>query len=495
MDKIELIHSRNKLIIKLLWFSLALGIFVDISNKIPKETLLAVIIFGVTICSFITFLVWKKKLVYATMYIMTMATEVFAFIIISASTGATSFANVLMVFFAMAVVALYNDYKPLLLSGAFGLFLLNFSFFYYRDVMYANIAIKTLVSLNLYYVLVGALILTHSVIGEKQLKDISGKQLDTENSKNRIEDILRKIVSSIKNLESFGNVLKNNLVTVEEISQSVTVAFSQLHEGVEAETNNVNDISQAMSSMEVGVENLAKVSTEMKQLSNTACEASIKGEKELKILGDEIDSVDKTINDTVKIMGELSDKTNEIGIILEAISNIAAQTNLLALNASIEAARAGEHGRGFAVVASEVLKLAENSQASAEQIGNILNDIIIKTREASDKINSGQQAVKKSEASKNKTYEMFNNVTLSEERVAAKAFEVENMVSSFKEASSNIVNSIQAIAAVSEESSAAFEEVLASVQEQESKVKEVKDDFHKLETTTEGLKELTNITT
>ena len=58
----------------------------------------------------------------------------------------------------------------------------------------------------------------------------------------------------------------------------------------------------------------------------------------------------------------------EINDFVVSVSRIAEQTNLLALNASIEAARAGPAGRGFAVVAAEVGKLAEQTQAAADDV-------------------------------------------------------------------------------------------------------------------------------
>ncbi|MFY9260020.1 MAG: methyl-accepting chemotaxis protein [Gallionella sp.] len=95
-----------------------------------------------------------------------------------------------------------------------------------------------------------------------------------------------------------------------------------------------------------------------------------------------MDGIREQIQETAKRIKRLGESSQEIGEIVDLISDITEQTNVLALNAAIQAASAGEAGRGFSVVAEEVQRLAERSAEATRQIGALVKTIQSDTHDA-----------------------------------------------------------------------------------------------------------------
>lgn len=157
---------------------------------------------------------------------------------------------------------------------------------------------------------------------------------------NKMTTNLRDVISNVVRSSEFIN----------NASTEMSSSSQKLSEGATEQASAVEEIS---SSMEEMVANIQQNTDNAKQTEKIAEAAS----SEIKSGSD---SVDQTVSSMKTIAGKIS-----------IIGEIARQTNILALNAAVEAARAGEHGKGFAVVAAEVRKLAERSQAAANEINEV----------------------------------------------------------------------------------------------------------------------------
>jgi len=88
-----------------------------------------------------------------------------------------------------------------------------------------------------------------------------------------------------------------------------------------------------------------------------------------------ITGIRRQVDQIVSHMLELNKKSQEIGAVLDIVSELAEQTNILAINATIEAAGAGETGKRFAIVAEEIRKLADRVGGSTKEVRTLIEDV------------------------------------------------------------------------------------------------------------------------
>ena len=191
-----------------------------------------------------------------------------------------------------------------------------------------------------------------------------------------------------------------------QVAQSVTEAAAAVVEqqgGVSTSIDAVGQVAQSVDAIRVKAGTVA-------ERSDSAAEYAAEGGQAIQQSVAQIESVERTVQESSAMVDKLGERSQEIGQIVETISGIASQTNLLALNAAIEAARAGEHGRGFAVVAEEVRKLAEQSGEAAQKIADLIRSIQDDTHSAVSSMQLGSTAVAEGARSVSALRETFERI-------------------------------------------------------------------------------------
>ena len=169
-----------------------------------------------------------------------------------------------------------------------------------------------------------------------------------------VADNARQVNDASAELNAISDQMSTGAGQTSEKSNAVAAASEEM-------SANMNSVAAAM---EQAATNVGMVATAAEEMTATINEIAQNTEKARGITGDAV----KQAGSASSQVSELGTAAQEIGKVIETITEISEQVNLLALNATIEAARAGEAGKGFAVVANEIKDLARQTAAATGEI-------------------------------------------------------------------------------------------------------------------------------
>lgn len=289
------------------------------------------------------------------------------------------------------------------------------------------------------------------------------------NALNRTLSQLRTTITHIQEsaevLMHQGNDLGDMSSQTSHTANEISLAVEEVSRGAVTQAEEVEHATNLVSDMGTKIEQIVHSIDVLYQVAESMQSAGNEASDNMNLLKDS----NEHTNTAIEKVAENVEKTDKsVAVIAEAlnlITDIADETNLLSLNASIEAARAGEAGRGFAVVASQIQKLAEESNASAAQIAEIISTLSQDSANTLSVMNTLRDNIKVQQEKMLDTIDKFSSVSEGIVSSTNHTSHIHTQASECDSSRVSVVDIIQDLSALSEENAASTQETTASMQE------------------------------
>lgn len=274
--------------------------------------------------------------------------------------------------------------------------------------------------------------------------------------------------TELHGIQSVSEQLEGIVEGMSESSANVTNAVRYIAEGSVKQSQDVNKCINVADAL---VNKIASMDEKTQEIIRQAYEMGRQseiGQQTVFNLSEHQEALKNVITNITEEIYQLLDKNEKIVEITTVLYDIARQTNLLSLNASIEAARAGEAGRGFAFVADEVRKLSEECHHASENINTSIQDIAASLSNLKFVIDQSATAFDSQKASVDEVVSAFEQINGSVADFVTIQQDFSNDFAVIADDKDILMESINSIATVIDQSSATSENVATLAMNQNS---------------------------
>lgn len=284
-------------------------------------------------------------------------------------------------------------------------------------------------------------------------------------------------------MEQLGQLVIETRRTVEEVADSsdqmamaakqtavsadeTHLAIGQIAEGVNGLAGNAEAGSMRVEEMGARLSqayDLQEMTSASAQEVNEACHVGVGSVNGLIQITTESEKRFLRVNERVNGLEQSAASIHEL---LKLMNQMAKQTKILSLNASIEATRSGLAGAGFKVIADEIRRLAEQSNASIGHVGELTEAIQSEVNSTVSAMTQALPFFQQMILEVHSVDRLFRNVQEQMNQLIGRSDEVTKSLRHLDETQVMLISSMSEVSAVSQQSSAASEQVTSLCAEQ-----------------------------
>lgn len=310
---------------------------------------------------------------------------------------------------------------------------------------------------------------------------------DIYRSSVQLQQELRKIVDNIKqSSESLINSA-NQLTGMAQSTRTTVDSVCDSMRGItDASVTQNEETTVAIGNVQGMANEIAYISHIMDSLTqhaNQMSEAEQASEAIIHQLNASNEETIDTITNVAEQINALHSSVESIQTAINMIQSIAEETDLLSLNANIEAARAGESGRGFSVVATQISKLADQSNSTAENVADIIANIIAEADRMVEMMGDVKNKIHEQQKKLDDTMDKSSAVALGVNNSLRDIDTIRNKISVLSQSGDSIQDIVTNLASIAEQNESSTQATMDSALG-------MSDTMNSLENASESLKDM-----